>query len=117
MSDLDHRTFTAEEFARIERPPCPVCGAPAEIQRLDVTANAGEEARQGRSYIAGMPECPHGCDPLTGERRHDSHTIRAHRDGGYTLECSCGGTAECPTFADLAAAARAHQMPVAGWHP
>jgi hypothetical protein len=63
------RVFTAGQFALLVPPPCPVCGATVDVDRIDVTLNAEEEARRGRSYIIGRWECPHHCDPRTGQRR------------------------------------------------
>lgn len=88
IPELAARLFTAAEFALIKPPDCPVCGAPVTIQRIDVTWNAEEEALHGRTYIAGMWECPNYCNPVTGQRWHD-WTIVSGRDGAR-FRCLCG---------------------------
>jgi hypothetical protein len=110
IDELNHRAFTAGEFAAIEQPPCPVCGTPVEIERLDVTMNAEDERLNGRSCIAGMWSCPRDCDPRTGERRHYSQQFAAGPDG-MSFECSCGVKGEFLTGPELAAMLEQHKAP------
>jgi hypothetical protein len=110
IDGLTRRVFTAGEFARIDPPRCPVCGAKVTIERIDITANEEDEARNGRTYIAGMWECPHGCDPRTGERRHYEQKVSSGIDG-LALECSCGFSQAYLTGTDLAALAAEHCPP------
>ena len=111
IEGLEHRTFTAEQFARIEPPACPVCGATVEIDRIDVTFNAEEEARQGRNYIPGMWRCPHNCNPRTGQRMHYSQSVSSGIGSGYSLECSCGFSQQGLTGDELAALRQEHAPP------
>ena len=91
IDGLPSGVLTADQFSRLVPPPCPVCGAAVRIDRIDVTFNAEEEARRGRSYIAGRWECPHDCDPRTGQRRHYSQSYDcAMGEDWLTCKCSCG---------------------------
>jgi hypothetical protein len=107
IPELAHRSFTAGEFAAIEPPACPVCGAKVTIQRIEVTLNAEDEAANGRSYIAGMWECPRGCDPRTGRRRHFSQSFGLGLSGHF-FECSCGMKETDLTGAELVALREEH---------
>lgn len=89
-----HERRSAAEMAALGRPPCPVCGTPVIIQHIDVTTNAADELRNGRSYVLGSWDCPRGCNPRTGERLHASHNSSPE---GYG--CSCGASGL--SFADL----------------
>ena len=91
IEGLPSGALTADQFGQLIPPPCPVCGATVRIDRIDVTLNAEEEARRGRSYIAGRWECPHDCDPRAGQRRHYGQSYgRGVGDPGVTCKCSCG---------------------------
>jgi hypothetical protein len=110
IDGLERRTFTAGEFARIEPPSCPVCGAKVSIDRIDVTFNAEEEARTGRSYIAGRWECPHDCDPRTGQRMHYSQSFETGMGWeGVKCMCSCGDETVTITTAESDAWRAVHQ--------
>ena len=51
--------FTAAEFYRRERPPCPVCGETIIVHAIPTpTPLTGEE-----TVIPGRCECPHGHTP------------------------------------------------------
>lgn len=87
----DQGGYSAAEFDAMPRPPCPVCGAEMDVQRIDVTANAEAELAHGRQYLAGLADCPHGCDQRTGERRHyQQQARRGPAIDGIELTCSCG---------------------------
>lgn len=88
MNDERRGTFSAEEFARLEHPPCPVCGTSVEFARIDVTLNREQELREGRRYIVGPWCCPHGCNPITGERMHSQSF--GVEDGDAWFKCMCG---------------------------
>lgn len=88
---LPSGTFTAEQFARLDRPPCPVCGAPIDFERVDVTTSWHFEKTGEHQYIVGPWRCPHDCDPVKGERRHYSQSLIAgSTPDGPTFRCSCG---------------------------
>jgi hypothetical protein len=84
-----HRRYTADEFAKLPRPLCPVCGVVAEIDRIYATANEEEHAIRGDLFIAGRWSCPRGCNLITGQRLHESYKVQS-RDEGFWFECSCG---------------------------
>lgn len=83
-------TYSQAEFDRLPRPPCPVCGGPTQLDRIDVTRNARELAERGRRYIAGIADCPCGCNPVTGERFHDWTEVIGGWETGVRFRCSCG---------------------------
>lgn len=88
--DVYGGTFSADEFARLPIPNCPVCGIRVELDRIDVTLNEAELEARGRRYIAGRWTCPRGCNPLTGERLHGNHTIESGMTDGIRFICNCG---------------------------
>jgi hypothetical protein len=92
ITELHRRRFTAAEFARLEFPPCPVCGTTAQADRLDCTTRADIEEGGERMYLVGRWSCPRGCNPTTGQRFHGSYNLRSDigMDGYYRFECSCG---------------------------
>lgn len=93
IDGVEGRTFTADEFAALVPPDCPVCGTQVRIDQINVTFSAEEEAAHGRSYIAGMWDCPHGCNPRTGERMHFGQSFESRRGvPGVTCTCTCGDT-------------------------
>lgn len=97
-------TFTAEEFARIVPPACPVCGATVSVNRIDVTLNAEEEALRGRTYMMGRWNCPHGCDPRTGTRRHYGQSCKTDAGRDVTeCTCTCGDVTLVQNMAEFAA--------------
>src|SRR5437763_1889593 len=49
---------------------------PVLIDRIDVTLNEAAEILHGRSYVAGRWECPHHCNPRTGQRMHYGQEFR-----------------------------------------
>lgn len=86
-----HATYTGAEFAQLESPACPVCGATVTVQRIDITPDAEYEAQHGRLYITGLAECPHHCDIPRGERRHFGQSVRYGREfEGAEATCTCG---------------------------
>jgi hypothetical protein len=88
-SDIYAGTFTADQFAALPRPPCPVCGDTIHIDRIDVTLNEHDLIAYGRRYIVGRSSCPRGCDPTTGQRFHGYQEQGYGPAGGY-FRCSCG---------------------------
>lgn len=82
-------TFTAEEFGRLPRPPCPICGTPVDFDRLDVTTREHFDRTGERLYMAGRWSCPHDCDPVAGERRHFNRSS-GNDIAGLWFTCSCG---------------------------
>lgn len=100
-------SYTAAGFAALEFPACPVCGAMITVDRVDVTLNAADEAANGRSFVAGLHECPRGCDWRTGERKHFSVTWGQRTDGGF-VDCSCGVSVAGLDGGELTAALLAH---------
>lgn len=84
-------TYTASEFAQLESPACPVCGATVAVQCIDITPDAEYEAEHGRLYITGLASCPHHCDIPRGERRHFGQSARTSRGlEGTEATCTCG---------------------------
>jgi hypothetical protein len=102
--------MTADEFARLVPPSCPVCGAQVVVDRVDITWDAEEEARLGRQYIAGRWECPHGCNPLTGQRRHYGQSYRTGKGfEGTECTCTCGDVTIILTKAEADAWQEVHK--------
>jgi hypothetical protein len=88
--------LTTAEFAALVPPECPVCGEQVTVQRIDVTPDAEWHAQHGRLYIVGMWECPHHCDPRTGQRVHFGQSYRSSMAiGGVEATCSCGDVTVC----------------------
>jgi len=84
-------TFTDITFGMLAHPPCPVCGAPIDFQQIDITTQDHFWRTQERQYIAGPPECAHGCNLMTGERMHYEQSVsRPGFQDGYDFRCSCG---------------------------
>jgi len=107
-----NRTFTAEQWAALTMPACPVCGATVRVDRIDVTANEADLAAGGRTYMAGLWECPHGCDPVAMTRRHYGQSARTSPAfDGIELSCTCGDTTAAGTAAEAAAWLDAHLPP------
>lgn len=52
-------TFTAQEWRAQQWPPCPVCGADAEPDRVDIRSHA----ERFPVFVMGAWECPNDCDP------------------------------------------------------
>lgn len=52
-------TFTAQEWRAQQWPPCPVCGADVEPQRVDIRTYSDKVA----VFALGPWECPNDCDP------------------------------------------------------
>lgn len=52
-------TFNGQEWRAQEWPPCPVCGADAEPERVDVS----EYRDRFPVFTLGAWECPNDCDP------------------------------------------------------
>lgn len=112
LDGLEDRPLTADEFAQIRPPACPVCGTTVTIDRIDITLNAEELARQGRTYIAGRWECPRGCNPRTGQRMHYSQSAsRSMGAPGVTLTCSCGDETVALDQAEMDAWRAEHRAP------
>jgi hypothetical protein len=112
IDGLERRTFTAAEFARTVPPDCPVCGAQVTIDRIDVTLNEEDHRQRGRSYIAGMWECPHHCDPRTGQRMHYSQSYESGvAQDGMTCVCSCGDEQVTVTADEFIAWKQVHHRP------
>jgi len=64
---------------------------PVLIDRIDVTLNEAAEVLHGRSYVAGRWECPHHCNPRTGQRMHYGQEFRTGASlAGTECACSCG---------------------------
>lgn len=103
-------TYSQAEFDRLPRPPCPVCGGPTQIDRIDVTRNARELAERGRRYIAGMAECPRGCNPVTGERFHGWTEVTSGWESGFRFRCGCGADELCPSGDRLGELLAEHQQ-------
>lgn len=82
--------FTGAEWAQQRWPPCPVCGATVEPDKIYATANQRDHELHGCTYMAGLWSCPHGCNPITGERHHGDQTISREFGGGLGFRCSCG---------------------------
>jgi hypothetical protein len=110
IDGLERRAFTADEFARIAPPSCPVCGAQVTIDRIDVTLNEEDHRQHGRSYIAGMWECPRHCNPRTGQRMHLSQQAYYH-PGGNRVACSCGDEQTGLATEDFIAWKQVHHHP------
>jgi hypothetical protein len=112
-AELSGRSFTADEFAQLEWPPCPVCGGKLSVQRIDITMNADDEARNGRSYIAGLYECEHHCDLRTGQRVHYGQSFRSGGpDLGDGIECTCScGDVRILARGEVRAWQDVHQVP------
>ena len=53
-------SFTAEEFAALPRPACPVCGEPVRVEAVDVTMSRDLPQRR---YRAGRWRCTPECTP------------------------------------------------------
>jgi len=51
--------YTWQEFRQQERPPCPTCGAPIDVEPVRVPDFSGGEAL----YIPGGLACPNGHGP------------------------------------------------------
>jgi len=111
LTGAERRGFTAGEFAAMEPPPCPVCGTPVIIDRIDVTENAEDEAANGRTYVPGMWRCPHDCDPRAGQRVHLNCTY-GFDAGGAWFECSCGETGSGLRGEDFKSALAIHRPDV-----
>lgn len=57
--------FNGQEFAAIERPPCPVCGEPIAVDQINV-----QDARDRFPvFMAGSWRCLNDCDPRPSQRR------------------------------------------------
>lgn len=81
--------FTGAEWAQQQWPPCPVCGATVEPDKIYATANQRDFDLNGDTYFPGLWSCPRGCNPETGERFHGEQTTI--RDvNGLGFRCSCG---------------------------
>lgn len=112
LSGLPGNTLTADEFAQLEPPPCPVCGAAVQIDRVDVTFNEDDLRANGRTYIAGMWHCPRGCNPRTGQRMHYSQSAELSiGDPGIRARCSCGDEAVLLSQAEEDAWRAIHRPP------
>lgn len=83
------RRWTVAQRDLVLRPECPVCRSLVDIQWLDVTANEADEREHGRTFVPGMWSCPHGCNPVTGERWHAGWQIVTNAEGWH-YTCSCG---------------------------
>lgn len=59
------RTYSGEEFAAQEWPPCPVCGTTVMPQPFDVSGLADRLP----VYTVGRWACPNECDPPPPGRR------------------------------------------------
>lgn len=101
------RSYSADRFAALEFPACPVCGTRIVADQIEVTPNVEDEARNGRTFVVGRHECPRGCDWRTGERKHFSVTWGQRTDGGF-VDCSCGVSVAGLDGGDLVEALREH---------
>jgi hypothetical protein len=54
--------YTWEEFMEVERPPCPQCGMPMEVDAVGPARTFG--ASEPR-YVPGRFRCPNGCQRPT----------------------------------------------------
>jgi hypothetical protein len=99
--DIPTGSFSAEEFAALVPPPCPVCGAPVDWYRVDVTLTMAEMLAHGRRFTVGRFRCPHDCNPRTGQRYHGAQKMGQDFDGRQ-FECSCGFTETGMTVERLA---------------
>lgn len=64
LTGVDDGPFNAQEFAAIERPPCPVCGDIIDVDRISVQGIANPYP----AFIAGGWDCPQECDPRPRRR-------------------------------------------------
>lgn len=111
LSGLPHdRGYSADEFAQLELPACPVCGERLNVQRLDVTFNAADEKQHGRTFIPGLLECPSHCNLMTRERQHLGWHVE-YGIGGPVLRCSCGLSLTNGNSEEIRGFAAEHNIP------
>lgn len=51
--------YTWQEFQDVDRPPCPACGTPIDVDAVGSRTMADPEPM----YIPGLMSCPTGCQP------------------------------------------------------
>lgn len=79
ISPEPSRAYSGAEFAALPWPPCPVCGATIQVDRLDIQSCADPLP----VYIPGQWQCPNECDPRTPNKRQETELCV------WYLSCGC----------------------------